>query len=316
MSKDTSLSPVASLRQVALSLERLVAHEAAKGMVGGAADGLRREMPEIDGQLRSIVQDALTVLGRLLHEAAEHEQVDPSEAARNLAASTAQGLIEVLEREWQNGGMPLHSLVERLNVLLDEIIDFTHSRTDEIRTPRERAQAMTEAVVDAALGRMHDAVPVFAADFRAVGPLGEEVASAVGRGLVTGLGSHLRTDADVLGEVVYRAGQDVGRGVAAGVWEELATRPGLSRETLATTLEALAERTAAAAVRGASGAVTEQVRAWNRDAEAQTVRRMSRDVTAGVLDALAERLRRPLLAVASAGGAMVLTLMMVRWRRA
>ena len=316
MSKDESSGPMASLRQLALSLERLVAHEAAKGVVRGAADGLRKEMPGVDGQLRSIVQDALTVLGRLLHEAAEHEQVDPAEAARTMAASTMQGLIEVLEREWQDGGMPMHSLVQRLNVLLDEIIDFTHSRTDEIRTPRERAQAMTEAVVDAALTRVHESVPVFAEDLRAAGPLGEEVASAVGRGLVTGLGSQLQKDADVLGGVVHRAGQDAVRGMAAGVREELAASPELSRETLAATLEALAERTAAAAVRGAGGALTTQVRAWHQEADSQAVRRMTRDVTAGVLDALAERLRRPLLALASASGVMALTLLATRWRRA
>ncbi|WNG17765.1 hypothetical protein [Cystobacter fuscus] len=275
MSKDQPSSPVATLRHLALSLERLVAHEAAKGVVGGAADGLRKELPGLDAQLRTIVQDALTVLGRLLHEAAEHERVDPGATAQTMAASAMQGLLDVLEREWQDGGMPMHSLVERFNLLLDEIIDFTHSRTDEIRTPRERAQAMTEAVVDAALGRVHDAVPVFAEDLRAAGPLGEEVASAVGRGLVTGLGTQLQKDA-----------------------------------------ETLAERTAAAAVRGASGALTQQVRAWNQEADALAVRRMSRDVTAGVLDALAERLRRPLLAVASAGGVMALTLLAARWRRA
>jgi hypothetical protein len=315
MSKDESSGPVATLRQLALSLERLVAHEAAKGVVRGAADGLRKEMPGIDGQLRSIVQDALTVLGRLLHEAAEQERVDPAATAQTVAASAMQGMIDVLEREWQDGGMPMHSLVQRLNILLDEVIDFTHSRTDEILTPAERAQAMTEAVVDAALGRVHDAVPVFAEDLRAAGPLGEEVASAVGRGLVTGLGTQLRKDADVLGGVVHRAGQDVVRGMAAGVREELAASPEISRETLAATLEALAERTAAAAVRGAGGAVTEQVRALNREADALAVRRMSRDVTAGILDALAERLRRPLLAVASASGVMALTLLAARWRR-
>ena len=260
--------------------------------------------------------EALTVLGRLLHEAAEQERVDPGEAARSIAASTMQGLIEVLEREWQDGGMPMHSLVQRLNILLDEVIDFTHSRTDEILSPAERAQAMTEAVVDAALGRVHDAMPVFAEDLRAAGPLGEEVASVVGRGLVTGLGSQLQKDADVIGGVVHRAGQDVVRGMAAGVREELAASPEVSRETLAATLEAIAERTAAAAVRGAGGAATEQVRAWNREADALAVRRMSRDVTAGILDALAERLRRPLLAVASASGVMALTLLAARWRRA
>ncbi|MFY0577333.1 hypothetical protein ACN28S_26130 [Cystobacter fuscus] len=58
MSKDQPSSPVATLRQLALSLERLVAHEAAKGVVRGTADGLRKELPGLhaDALARRAVQ--------------------------------------------------------------------------------------------------------------------------------------------------------------------------------------------------------------------------------------------------------------------
>jgi len=274
------------LRHLALSLERLVAHEAASGLVRGAADGLREEMPELDRQLRTVLQDALIVLGRLVHDAAERERAEPGAATQALAASVMQGMLDVLEREWQDGGMPLHGFVQRLNLLLDGVIDFAHSRAEEIRTPRERAHAITESIVDAAVGRLHSSVPRFAEEMRVLAPLGSEVASMTGRGLVAGIESKLREDEDALGGLLHRAGWELGRGMAAGIREELASSPATSINALGTALETLAERTAAATVRGASGALV----------------------------ALGERLRGPLLAVVSAGGLMTLGLLAVRWR--
>ncbi|MET0402410.1 MAG: hypothetical protein ABW123_08395 [Cystobacter sp.] len=312
MPTEPRAGPVELLRHLALSLERLVVQEAASGLVRGAADGLREEVPEIDGQLRAILQDALTVLGRLVHEAAERERVDPGEATRVLAASAMQGMLEVLEAEWQDGGMPLHGFVQRLNLLLDGVIDFAHSRSEEIRTPRERARAITEAIVDAAVERLHSSVPRFAEEMRVLAPLGSEVAELTGRGLVTGLESKLQEDKEVLGELLHRAGHELGRGMAAGIREELASSPEQSIDALGSALESLAERTAAATVRGASGAL---VSAWREVPRNDgSVRRMSRDVTAGVLEALGEKLRRPLLTMAGAGGVMSLALLAVRWR--
>jgi hypothetical protein len=48
-----------------------------------------------------------------------------------------------------------------------------------------------------------------------------------------------------------------------------------------------------------------------------TLRRASRELTGGALEALGAGLRRPLLAIAGVGSALVaLTLLSVRWRRA
>jgi hypothetical protein len=278
MGKERRGGPVEVLRNLAVSLERLAAHEAASSVMRGAAEGIREELPdEIEGQLRALLQDALTVLGRMAHEAASREPVEPGDTAHTLAAAATQGIIEVLEREWQNGGMPLHSLVERINRLFDEAVAFARSRTDEIRSPGERAQAMAEGMVRAAVRELHESLPALAEDLKALEPLGAGMASQVGRGLVEGLESKLQEDGDVLGRLMERAGRGLVRGLAAGMREELASSP-LAREG--------------------------------------TLRRASREVTGGVLEALGARLRRPFLAVAGAGSALMALTLFTRWRRA
>ncbi|RKH05650.1 hypothetical protein D7X74_34365, partial [Corallococcus sp. CA047B] len=170
------MGPVEALRNLSLSLARLAASEAASGAVHGSADGLRKELPEFDGQLRALLDDALTVLGRLAHEAAERERVAPTVAAHSLAGAAMAGALEALSREWNEGGLPLHAFVVRLNHLFDEALLFAHSRTDEIRKPGERAQAMARGVVKAATEQLHESVPLLLEDARALAPLGEEVA--------------------------------------------------------------------------------------------------------------------------------------------
>jgi hypothetical protein len=304
------------LRNLAVSLERLAAHEAASSVVRGTADGLRQEMPELEGQLRTLLQDTLTVLGRLAHEAAERQQVDPAAAARAMAASVTQGLLEVLEREWQDGGMPLHAFVERLNRLLDGVVDFTHFRAEAIRTPRERAQAITETMVRTVVQQLREEVPAFAEELRALAPVGEELASKVGRGLVTGVEAKLRENPDVFGDLLENAGRKLVRGLAAGIREELASHPAVSGEALGASLETLAERTAAATVRGAGRALRDEVHSWrNTRVRNGTLRRVTRELTQGAMEALGAGLRRPLIAVASAGSLMTLALLSVHWRR-
>ncbi|KFA93472.1 hypothetical protein [Archangium violaceum] len=316
MSNERRPGPVEMLRNLALSLERLAAHEAASSVVRGTADGLRQEMPELEGQLRALLQDTLTVLGRLAHEAAEHKQVEPGVAAHAIAASATQGMLEVLEREWQDGGLPLHSFIERLNRLLDGVTDFAHFRSDEIRTPRERAQAITETMVKTVVQQLREELPALAEDLRAVAPVGGELAAKAGRGFVEGIEAKLRENPDPFGDLLENAGRKLVRGLAAGLREELASNPAVSGEVQGASLETLAELTAAATVRGVGGALTEQVRTWREAlASSGTPRRMSRELTRGVLEALGAELRRPLLAIASAGGLLTLTLLSMRWRR-
>ena len=318
MGNERRAGPVETLRSLALTLERVAAREAVSGAVSGAAEGLRKEAPELDAQLRAVIQDVLTVLGRLAHEAAERERTEPGAVAHTMAAAAMQGALEVLEREWQDGGMPLHGFMTRLNRLFDEVVEFAHSRTDEIRAPGDRAGAMAQGVVRAVTEELHEAVPRLVEDARCLAPLGQEVAARVGRGLVEGIESKLREDSDALVRLLERAGRGLIRGLAAGIREELASTSVASSEALGATLEQLAERSAAATVRGAGGALEGQGRRWSaalrRDG---TLRKMSRDVTGGVMEALGTALRRPALAAVGAGSAlMALSLLTVRWRTA
>jgi hypothetical protein len=285
MRKEQRVGPVEGLRNLALALERLAAREAASGAVRGAADGLRKELPKLDGQVRALLTDALTLLGRLVQEAAERERLAPGDAAHTLATAATRGALEVLEREWRDGGLPLHGFVERFNSLLDEVVEFAHSRTDEIRSPVDRAQALSRGMVTAAVEQLRESLPALAEDARKLAPRGVEVARKVGRGLVEGASSRLRDDAEAVVHLVERAGHGLVRGLAAGLREELASRPAASTEALAASVEALVERASAAAARGAAGALEARV--------------------------------RPLLAAAGAGGALLLlSLLMVRWRTA
>jgi hypothetical protein len=318
MASERRAGPVEVLRNLALSIERLAAREAATSVVRGAAEGLREELPDqLEGQLRALLQDALTVLGRMAHEAAERERVEPGAAAHTLAASAMQGAIEVLEQEWQNGGLPLHAFIDRLNRLFDEVVAFAHSRTDEIRAPGDRARAMAEGVVQAATQQLHAAVPVLTEDLRSLAPLGAEIASQIGRGLVEGIESKLREDSGALGGLLERAGREMVRGLAAGIREELASSPVASSAALEASLEKLAERTAAATVRGASKALASQTRPMREALKREgTLRQASREIVGGMLEAIGASLRRPLLAAAGAGSALVaLTLLSARWRR-
>ncbi|MBN9682975.1 MULTISPECIES: hypothetical protein [unclassified Corallococcus] len=310
--------PIEALRNLTVSLQRVMAAEIATGVVRGTADGIREEVPGADGQLNTLLQDLLTVLSRMVHEAAEREPGAPAEATEVLAGAAMEGALKALEKEWNDGGLPLHGFVVRLNHLFDEVVSFAHSRTDEIRTPGERAQAMARGVVKAATEQLHDSLPAILEDARGVVPLGEEVAAKVGRGLVLGVESKLREDSGVLVELVERAGQGLVRGLAAGLHEELVTNPKASAEALGASLAALAERTAAATVRGAGSALAQDALRWRESPRNQDlVRRTSREITAGALEALGARLRRPLMALAGAGSALVaLTVLSSRWRHA
>ncbi|MCP3137534.1 hypothetical protein [Pyxidicoccus xibeiensis] len=275
------MSPVEGLRNLALALERLAAREAASSMVRGAADGLRQELPEVDAQLRTLLSDVLTVLGRLVHEAAEHQHLEPAAATHALAVAATQGALEVLEREWQDGGMPLHGFVLRINQLLDEVMEFAHSRTDEIRSPMERGQALARGMVKAAVEELRESMPALEADARKLAPRGAEVARKVGGGFIEGAVSGLEKDADALGRIMER----LGRGLMAGLRDELASSPPASREALTASVESLVERSSAAAVRGAARSLAAHV--------------------------------RPLLTAVGTGGALLaLSLLAVRWRTA
>ncbi len=177
---------------------------------------------------------------------------------------------------------------------------------------------MARAAVRAATDELSEAVPKLAEDARCFAPLGEEVATKVGRGLVEGIESKLREDANVLEGALERAGRGLVRGLAAGIHEELANTPAAAPEALGAALEKLAERSAAATVRGVGGALESQASRWHTALRnTDVLRRVSREFAGGMLEALGGALRRPVTAVVGAGSALVaVTFLAVRWRSA
>lgn len=318
MASERRTGPVEALRGLALSLERLAASEAASGAVRGAADGLRKELPELDGQVRALVHDVLTVLARLAHDAAEREGSALGATTHTLAAAATQGILDAMAQEQREGGLPIRAFLERLNRVSDQLMEYARSRTEEIHTPGQRARVIVRSLVTEASEQIHEAMPGIADDARALIPLGAEVASQVGRGLVEGLESKLHEDSDALAGLLERVGRGLVRGLAAGVREELAASPMASGDALGASLEKLAERTAAATVRGAGGALEVQGRRWREALRKEgALRRASRELVGGVLESLGSGLRRPLMAVAGAGSALVvLSVLAVRWRAA
>lgn len=314
------MGPAQLLRNLALSLERVATQEAASSAVQGAARGLRAELPdEVEAQVHALLRDTLTVLGRLVHEAAHGERPGPEAAAHAVAGAAMSGALEALEREWNDGGMPLHGLLTRVDRLLDHVGTHADARRTLVEDAEERARAFTYGVVDAGMDRLHESLPQLTEDLRGLVPLGGEVAASVGRGLVEGLGARAREDEAVLGALLEKAGQRLVHGLATAVEAELRARPGAASGAVgaaAGAVEAVAERAAAATVRGAVGELVRQAGPL-REAlalpKAPPLREASRQVAAGLFDAVGERLRGRWRA--TAGMLLAAALFSVRRRR-
>lgn len=261
------MRPAEVLRNLALSIERVAAQEAASGIVQGAAEGLRSELPELNTQLRHLLRDTLTVLGRMAHEAAQRETVAPEDLEHKLAAAMMSGALQALERELAESGLPLPELLERLNTLFDSLAAQALVTAEQLSRPGDRARSMTAGVVDEVADRMDAVVASVTQELHAVVPLAGEVAEHVGRGVV--------------------------RGLASAVEEELRAHPGVSADGIAASVAGVAEHAAAATVRGAAGELVWQLRPIRSRVGQGTLRKATREVVGGVLDAFGERLRRP-----------------------
>ncbi|MBF5046494.1 hypothetical protein FGE12_29030 [Aggregicoccus sp. 17bor-14] len=294
--------PTEMIRSLALSIGDL----ATQGATSGVVHGLRSAMPELDGQVRQLLQDTIVALGRIAHEAAEAESAAPKETAHALAAAAARGALEELEREWNDGGMPLHAFAGRINGLLDRLDQYLGSRHRAFQSPDE----FSRGVVAGAAQQLREELPAFADSLRAITPVSAEVAEQIGRGIVSGVQAQLREDPQafaglidrMLDGTIERAGRELARGLAAGLREELKSSP-QAAEHLVARLEELAERSAAAAVRGVRSGLP----------DAASVRTTTAALTRGIFDSL----RRPLAAVAGATGLLLTVgLFTLRPRRA
>lgn len=308
--------PLQILKELVLSVQRVAAEEAATGLVRGAAEGLRDELPEAEQKVRALIHDSLTALGRLAHDAA-HRANGPAETTHDLAAAAMRGALEELEREWQNGGFPLHSFVERLNQLLDRVGQYAGSRASFFERPDLRAREVSAGLVEGASDKLHERAPSIAEDLRALAPLAEELASRAGQGLVCGMQHRASQDREAFARFLEQAGRGLIRGLSSALQEELARAPLPGAERLGKSAAEIAEQTAAGIVRGASQELVRQlVPLQQAFASSGGARQVTQEAVAGALQALGQRLKGPLVAAIAAGGAVAtLAVLSLRKRR-
>lgn len=305
MSKEARLSPVELLRQLTLSIERLAAQGIASGVVRGATEELRAGMPELDGQLQAVIQDVVTLLGRMVHEAAERPARSPEEWSRLIGEGVVRGAVEELRRLMPGADTFSGEVVARLNVLLERTTRLAANREQEILTPGTRARLAAAGAVQGALGQLHESMPQLA-------PVAAEFSSQVGRGLVEGLGAKAEEKSDELAAFLERAGRRFVHALVDQMDTELRARWSTREGTVGRALEDTAEQVAAACVRGATGELVRQVRVLSESTSARGfLRRAGHELSSGILAGLVEGLRKPLVVAAGAGSALLVAALLV-----
>lgn len=305
MRKEARLSPVELLRQLTLSIERLAAQGIASGAVRGATEELRAGLPELDGQVQTVLQDVLTLLERMAHEAAERPPRPSEEWSSLIAQGAVRGAVEQLRRSMPGVNALSTEVMARLNQLLDQSARVAANREEEIRTPGTRARLAAAGAVQGALGQLHDSMQELA-------PVAAEFSSQVGRGLVDGLGAKAGEESEALAAVLERAGRSLVHALvdqlATELWAQWDKREGV----VGRAVEDTAEQVAAACVRGATEELVRQVRGLRESTEGRGIlRRAGREVSSGILSALTDGLRKPLAVAAGAGSALLLAVLLV-----
>ncbi len=288
MSEDRRLSPVELLRQLTLAIERLAVQGLASGAVRGATDELRAGMPEFDGQVQELLQDVLTILGRMAQEAAERPAYPPGTWPRLVAEAAVQGAIEELRRSLPRLDALSKELLDRVNALLDRSAEVAASRRSDLLKPGSRARLTAAGVVEGALRELQQAMPMLA-------PLTAELASQAGGGFVAGIGSKAEERVEAFTALLDRAGRSLVHALVDQLDTELKARWGAAGVDASGAAAAVAERAAVASVRGASEELVRQVRS----------------VSSGMLSSLGRRLRKPAILAAGTSSALLLVALFV-----
>jgi hypothetical protein len=177
--------PVDWLRGLALSLERLAAQGVASGAVRGATEELRAGVPDdLDLQLRALIQDALTVVGRLVGEAAKAKTSPLESWSRTAAEGAVRGALEETRRLVPEMRPMNEELFARVRLWLDRSEAEAAAREHAIRSPGELARV-------AAAGAVAGATDQLGVAFPALADPAAEFASRVGRGVVRGAAEEL-----------------------------------------------------------------------------------------------------------------------------
>jgi hypothetical protein len=177
---DRGAHPVEWLRGLALSLERLAAQGVASGAVRGAADELRAGMPDdVDAQVRTLLQEGLTVLEQLVGEAARSRVSPLGTWSRTTAEGAVRGAVEELRRLVPEMQPTTQELLLRMKQFLERSAAESEERARLIHAPGDRVRIAAVAAVAGATEQLGVALPQLAAPTA-------EFAARVGRGFVRG----------------------------------------------------------------------------------------------------------------------------------
>jgi len=186
---DRDPHPVAWLRALALSLERLAAQGVASGAVRGATEELRAGVPEeVDAQVRTLLPLVFRVLEHLVEEAA-HPGTSPLGAwSRSAAAGAMQGAVEELRRLVPEMRPMNQELYRRARQWLERSEEEAAARASAIREPGDRMRIAMAGAVAGATEQLKSTLPALAEP-------AADLASAIGRGAIRGVAEEVRLQA-------------------------------------------------------------------------------------------------------------------------
>jgi hypothetical protein len=177
---DRGAHPFEWLRGLALSLERLAAQGVASGAVRGAADELKAGVPDdLDAQVRTLLQQGLTVLERLVDEAARSRGSPLGTWSRTTAEGAVRGAVEELRRLVPEMQPTTQELLVRVKQFLERSAAESEERAQVIHAPGDRVRIAAAGAVAGATEQLGVALPQ-------LGAPAAEFAARVGRGFVRG----------------------------------------------------------------------------------------------------------------------------------
>jgi hypothetical protein len=287
---------------------------AAQGAMAGISEQVQASVPELHAEdLERFVVNLVLVLDRLVGEAAQHLEAGEK---GYLALHLAEGVVRGLAGELRAAAPELRARALRF---LDEAQVHTglQKLLEERRAERKpgeqgfRARVLGEGAVRGVSAELKRQIPEIEQALVSLLPASRRLASQLVEQAVASLVENSGEVIAALELVSEAASRKAVQGIFAELEEQL--RSAKSRGVADAAAAALERRIAAAAaamVRGAIGAVAEEAKARQIAPRAfETIARGSRAGVDGVVSALKQRLRKPLLWSAGLGAALGLAML-------
>jgi hypothetical protein len=176
---DRDPHPVAWLRELALSLERLAAQGVASGAVRGAAEELKAGVPEAEAQVRTLIPLVFRLLERLAEEGARPGASPIGAWSRSAAVGATQGAVEEFRRLVPEMRPMNQELFRRARLWLERTEEEAAARVRAIRDPGDLARVAAAGAIQGATEQLRSTLPALAEP-------ASDVAAAIGRGVVRG----------------------------------------------------------------------------------------------------------------------------------